>query len=455
MPQQIEVPGMGVVEFPDGMNDDQIAAAIKQNMPQQGAMDKLTGTGGPRYQTWPERLVRGVAGALWEGATLPGDYLKEATQPPPDQISDSDVSVLSIPRVLELATMASPANPATRAGDKAIPGMRRAVSPVKPKVPTTEELSKSGAADIQAAGKSGLDLRPSAVADFSRKIQQELFDSGIHPVDAEKTFLKLKELENAPSGSIFTSSNLQSLRESLQATAQNFNANAAKDQLAASRAIKRLDNLLSEVAPADVLAGDPAATAKLLERGRGNYAAAMRSNDLTGVLDRANTGILERAQVRAQAANSGRNLDNTIRSKIASLLEKPKEVSGFSDPEIAALNKVVEGSTGRNIARNAGNVLGGGGGMGQMLTASIGAGGGAVVGGPIGAAIGAGVPAVGGVTAKYIANLLAKKSLRGVDELVRKRSPLFLERQANPQMAVVSPEGRAAVIRALLLSQQQ
>lgn len=31
MPQQIEVPGMGVVEFPDGMTDDQIVAAIKKN----------------------------------------------------------------------------------------------------------------------------------------------------------------------------------------------------------------------------------------------------------------------------------------------------------------------------------------------------------------------------------------------------------------------------------------
>lgn len=35
MPQQIEVPGIGVVEFPDGMNDAQIAAAIKANMPDQ------------------------------------------------------------------------------------------------------------------------------------------------------------------------------------------------------------------------------------------------------------------------------------------------------------------------------------------------------------------------------------------------------------------------------------
>lgn len=33
MAQRIEVPGMGVVEFPDGMTDDQIASAIKANMP--------------------------------------------------------------------------------------------------------------------------------------------------------------------------------------------------------------------------------------------------------------------------------------------------------------------------------------------------------------------------------------------------------------------------------------
>lgn len=33
MPQQIDVPGMGIVEFPDGMTDDQISAAIKNNMP--------------------------------------------------------------------------------------------------------------------------------------------------------------------------------------------------------------------------------------------------------------------------------------------------------------------------------------------------------------------------------------------------------------------------------------
>lgn len=35
MPQRIDVPGMGIVEFPDGMSDEQITQAIKANLPEQ------------------------------------------------------------------------------------------------------------------------------------------------------------------------------------------------------------------------------------------------------------------------------------------------------------------------------------------------------------------------------------------------------------------------------------
>ncbi len=47
MPQRIEVPGMGIVEFPDGMTDAQIAEAIQANAPETGAqkLAKETGIG--------------------------------------------------------------------------------------------------------------------------------------------------------------------------------------------------------------------------------------------------------------------------------------------------------------------------------------------------------------------------------------------------------------------------
>jgi hypothetical protein len=67
MPQRIDVPGMGVVEFPDGMSDDQITAAITANMPKRETMaDDL-------YKSVDRGLAKGVAtigGALGDLSDL-------------------------------------------------------------------------------------------------------------------------------------------------------------------------------------------------------------------------------------------------------------------------------------------------------------------------------------------------------------------------------------------------
>lgn len=59
MSQQIEVPGMGVVEFPDGMSDAQITAAIKQNVPEQSSS-----TLGDVVKSGAAGLGKGTAAAL-------------------------------------------------------------------------------------------------------------------------------------------------------------------------------------------------------------------------------------------------------------------------------------------------------------------------------------------------------------------------------------------------------
>lgn len=444
MAQQINVPGIGIVAFPDEMNDVQIADAIKKNTPQH----KVT-MGDVGSQALAD--IKAVPGKIWNAVKGVASIPERAGAAATDYGQTGEYNPAPF---MEAAALASPVNPAIRAGDKIIPGVAQATFKEKAAVPTTAELKTAGAQDINAAKSSGLDLSGQAVVDYSRKIQQELFDAGVHPVRAKDTFQILKELENAPPGSIFTAANLQTLREHLSSIAQNFNPNAAKDQLAASRVIKRLDEFLPSVAPKDVLAGSPAATQQLFDTGRGNYAAAMRSNDITGALDRANTGILDRSLARAQSAHSGRNIDNTIRSKIEEVLKKPKEVAGYTDNELAALTGAMEGGAVRNSARTVGNLLGGGGGLGTTVLAATGAIPGAMYGGTTGAVVGA-TPAIGGAVARSIANALAKRDIKKVDELLRKRSPMYEERAANAPMSVVTPEGRAALIRALMLEQQQ
>ena len=372
----------------------------------------------------------------------------------PDQVMRGEVSPNDTGRVLEMATTFSPVNPAFRAGDRAIPGVARAVKARPAAVPTATELKAAGAGQLTDAANSGLEIAAPAIVQWSRGIQQKLYDdAGITEINAPSTFALLKKFEDAPADAVASAKNLKSMREALGGVAQNFNPQAAKDQLAASRAIKALDEFVPNVDPASVVAGSPATTASLWKRGNANYAAAQRSNDITGELDRGITGILEQAELGAQVANSGRNIDNTIRQRIASVLKKEKEVSGLTDGEIDALVKAAEGGAGRNTARYIANVLGGGGGFGQALTSSPGAGGGLLAAGPAGAVVGAGIPAAAGAGAKSLANHLARKDIKGVDELMRTRSPLYQERVANPEMAVISPEKRAALARILMLQQ--
>lgn len=450
-------------------------ADFRQKPQGRSVLGQLTGSdGGERFQTWPERAARGILNSAVSGASLPGDVM--AGKASPDDTG----------RVLDLATMGAPVNPAIRAGDKAIPGVAKATGNLPAKVPTARELAAEGGSDIQAGRNSELIINPAAVADKSRSIQQGI---GVHPLEGPVTFAKLKELELPPgeegARTLFTPNDLQVLRESLQRTAGNFNPNAKQDQLAAVRAYKEFDKFLPNISPKDVLvrpaAGETAPATRdqivaqaleakreadrvagLFERGRGNYAAAQRINDVTGELDRATTGLVERAQGRATAANSGRNFDNSLRSKAEATLEKPKEIAGLSDAEIAGYERIRDGGWYRNLNRNLGNRFGGGGGLGQtMLDLGVGgatAGTAASMTGSPTAAIISGIlgtiaPMSLGSSARGMANRLARHDADALVETMGKRSPLYEERVANPETYVVSPEKRAAIAKLLLMQQ--
>jgi hypothetical protein len=80
MPQQIEVPGMGVVEFPDGMSDDAIAAALKQSMPPQpNVMQDVAKSAGSGFVKGVSGLV-GLPDLMQRGVRAGMDYLTGTTR---------------------------------------------------------------------------------------------------------------------------------------------------------------------------------------------------------------------------------------------------------------------------------------------------------------------------------------------------------------------------------------
>jgi hypothetical protein len=378
----------------------------------------------------------GIIGAIKRAVTLPGDVVTGKVDPRSDE---------ALERALELGSIATPANPAIRAGGRAIAGSRRAMEQPRITPPSGEELKRLGGEGFNAVRSMDVDYSSRAVSDMAIGLRQRLEKDGLLAEVAPTTHSIVNKLIDPPEGSVVTIESLNAAKQALRAARQNFtNPN---ERIAAERLIRGMEEFVENVDPRSVVAGPAAEAGRLTREARQNYAAGKRSERITGVG--------EKAERRAAGANSGQNLDNSIRSRVASVLEQPKQRQGFSKPEIAALEKTVRGTPARNATRYVGNLFGGGGGLGQAVTSGIGAGAGAMAGGAPGAVAGGILAAMTGTGAKQLGNMLTRRSLNKADELVRKRSPAYEQMLRDTPMEVVSPEKRMAMARMLMLSGPQ
>lgn len=379
----------------------------------------------------------GIVGAIKRAITLPGDLMTGKTAL---RDSEGNISDEVIGRSFEMGAVASPVNPAVRSGDRAIPGVGMAMRPEKVKPPTAQALHAAADEGYDSARNMGVDYKSDAVANVARALQADLEKDGILAELAPKSFAVLNKLTSPPEGSVAPFAGVEAARRAFRHAARDFNN--PTDQEAARRIIDGLDEFVVGADPKSVVAGPASDVGRTIGEARGNYAAAKRSDKLTG--------IEEAAELRAAAANSGQNLDNSVRARIVSLLQKPKEAAGFTAAEKKQLEKVARGTVGRNATRAVGNLLGGGGGLGSVAAGAAGGTAGGFAGGPIGAVVGAMIPAVG-FGAKRASNALTSRALRQSDEATRMRSPLYEQLQRDAPMTAIDPAKQAAVVRALLL----
>lgn len=387
-------------------------------------------------------LNAGITGMLKRVVTAPGEALSGKLDPMSDE---------GIKRALEMASVISPVSTATRAGEMVIPGVKTAHTVAKPKIPTAAELNAAKDAAYNSVEKSGVEYSGRAIQDMIRGLKDDLTKKAAIAQNYPKTYALINELDNAPPGSSVQINMLDALRKQLGKVA------GGDESFAAKMAIERLDKFIDAADPASLMARTPAAgapgaanvpriggtsspspaeeAARLIKEARGNAAAGFRSDTITG--------IQGDAELRAAAANSGKNLGNAIRQRVAGLLIKDGGTRGYTPEEIAALESLVRGSRTANVTRDIGNLLGGGGGLGSAvygLTGAVGA-----AADPRMAAIAA-LP-FAGAASKATSNALSKSALNSIDDMIRMRSPLYQQRLANPQMEVLTPEMKAAIAR--------
>lgn len=301
--------------------------------------------------------------------------------------------------------------------------------------PKTAALKQAGADGMDAFRNSGLELNATAMSPFATSQKMALDARGLDNELAPVTHGVLNKLENPGAGATVTAANLTSLRQKLGTIAkQTSDGKATPEAAAAGSVISNFDDHVANLNPSDVTKGDLASSLAMWNEARQNYAAAMRST----TFDK----LSNKAEVGAAVQNSGLNLGNKERQQFATMLTNDKNARGFNDTEMAAVNKLVRGTLYSNSMRRVGNMFGGGGGIGQLLTGRTGAELGGALGFAAGGVPGAGLGALGGV-ALPVAGVLARRSYNNtvmkqadaLGQLIRSRSPLARSMPSAPAKA--------------------
>jgi hypothetical protein len=354
-----------------------------------GAVDKLFGVTGPRYQTWPERAVRSVL-------TLPERTIEAAGSAPP---GSRELTQNLIPTATETAMLATPAAPEATVG-------RQIAAPAAGgarETPTMDELLEAGRAGYKNPELTAIRLKPTVGATLQQQITGELIEHGIYEPVASKTYALLKKLQEPAEASHTTFAELNSVRKALGHLSRAGDAEPAAAQIAS----RHISDYFDQVPAADLIGGKPDRAAQILREANANYGAGMRSKTIGEAV--------EKGRFAAETAGSGANLTNALRQQIKAIVNNPKAVKYFSAEEKEQMKDILRGSKVGNAARLMSKMS-----MYHPLT-----GWGTLLGGALTGhtALGVGALMAGNVAKK----VSEKDTLRLIDKLdqsIRARSPL-------------------------------
>lgn len=399
--------GAGIVsDLPDGFMLEQPAAptvAPASPVPE-GFQLEAAPTKPPRsfMDKLGETNIGHAAKAIYSAVTLPGDVVAGKAHVPgsPDAQAIPGAVPYGSPessgeRIADLATIATPASVAQGTG-KAIAAVSQAAR--ERVAPSVSALKEAASAGFQSPEVTGLVVKSPTMDNFGTAVKGLLNEAGVEEVLAPKTFGLLSRLEKTSEGKpAINGTNIQTIRRAFGNAA---NSPDATERLAAKTVIDHLDNFVPILRNEEVIAGNAPAAAKTLETARANYSAAAHAE----TIDKKAV----QAELRAAAANSGQNVSNTIRQRLADILIKPELRRGFKPDELDAMEAIVRGSKPENAMRLAGNLMGGGGGLTAAVTGIASAG--------IAPAIGFGL--------KQLSNSLSMRKISQLSELIRSNAPL-------------------------------
>lgn len=298
------------------------------------------------------------------------------------------------------------------------------------KQPDTEDFFDAATSNYSNMRAFGVEINPKAMNQVADNIKTELLTEGYRPRNAPKVFDAVEELRT-PAGQNHEISDIDSVRKVLGKARLD-----PSERDAARRAVGHIDDYLANLGknPQDVVVNPQFAgrVAEEAQAARGNYAVGKRAEDIDEALDQ--------AERQAARSGSGGNINNAIRQRLSSLRNNKRKMSGWSDDEKTALDAVINGTKGGNVARQMGKFAPHG-----IVSTAMSAGAGHILLPGIGEIA---VP-LAGMIAKKVGDRMTKVGAENLQNVIKARSPLGKQTSINAaaQSAIANPRPPLALPR--------
>lgn len=293
----------------------------------------------------------------------------------------------------------------------------RAIKAASPALADVKNEATS-AYDALTSRNVAIPLNQSTLDNLANDITATLNNKGIRPSTAQSIHNAVSEIKSPATAGAADVADLVAARQSIKGLLSSPDANKA----GAFVALGKIETAIEQ--------NSPGTMAKIRDADK-NY-AAVRAND---ALDKK----MARADLRAAGADSGMNIGNKIRQKVADLLLS-SEAKYLSAENKADLEKIVRGTWTQNGMRLVAGMMGGGGGIGSTIIGLGAMGAGGASGHPE-----LGLLPLGGIGLRVASNRSVTRQAQSVAEAIRRRSPLgqqtplALPPMSNPLLSASIP----------------
>jgi hypothetical protein len=399
------------VNAPEGATkDDALAFAQEQHGAKtdtapppdnRGPVDKLFGIGGERYQTWPERAVRGIGDTVMGGAEM----MKKGMEGGYGDPRSAEMDAAVIPDAVQASTLGLSAAPEAAKIAGGVVDAASKARQIRNELPTTEEIKKSSQAAYKAVEDGRLIASPESlnrlVSATHAGLDQRLMDENVAP----RTFKALGQLEKSE-GDL---KGILSVRDRLG----ELKPKDGTDHEAALHVKDAIDNYIDTLPPEEVIQGDAPLTKALLDHARQSWKSFAQADQVQSAL--------EIGEHKAAVSGVGANSQNAMRQRIREIVDSGKS-RYYSDKAKKQLEDIFMGTWVTNAARKIGKFAPSG--PVSALSTMNAALGGFMAGGTGTAAMMAGAVAIPATIAKYLGTYLTKGQIAELENILRSESPL-------------------------------